>query len=100
MCNWLSVINCFKYDKAVMTYKILNNLCPGSLHGKFTMKPQISAYETRNCHGISIPKQNLEFSKRGFKYFAAKFWNEIPLQIRDSSTIFTYKRKLKKYLLH
>ena len=33
VCNWLSVLIMIKYDKAVMTYKILNNLCPGSLHG-------------------------------------------------------------------
>ena len=100
VCNWLSVINCIKYDKAVMIYKILNNLCPGSLHGKFTMRSQISAYETRNCHDISIPKRNLEFSKRIFQYSAAKLWNKIPLQIRNSSTIFVLKRKLKEYLLH
>ena len=31
--TWLSVLIMIKYDKAVMTYKILNNLCPGSLHG-------------------------------------------------------------------
>ena len=82
MFNWLSVINCIKYDKAVMAYKILNNLSPGSRHGKFTMRSQIiSAYETRNSHDISIPKQILKFSKRSFHYSAAKLWNEIPLQI-------------------
>ena len=79
MCNWLSVINCIKYDKAVVTYKILNSLCPGSRHGKFTMRSQISAYETRHCHDISIPKQNLEFFKGSFHYFAAKLWNKVPL---------------------
>ena len=73
--------------KAVMTYKILNNLCPGSLHGKFTTRSQISAYETRNFYDISIPKHNLEFSKRSFHYSAAKLWNEIPLQIRNGSKI-------------
>ena len=76
MCDWLSVIKCIKYDKAVMTYKILNNLCPGSLHRKFAMRSHISTYETRNCHDISIPKQNREFSKRSFDYSAAKLWNE------------------------
>ena len=64
------------------------------------MRSQISAYETRNCHDISIPKHNLEFSKRSFHYSAAKLLNEIPLQIRNNSTIFALKRKLKEYLLH
>ena len=48
-CNWLSVSNLIKYDKAVMAFKIMNNLCPNSLQGKFTMRSQISAYATRNC---------------------------------------------------
>ena len=72
VCNWLSVISCIKYDKAEMTYKILNNIFPGSLHGKLPMRSQISAYERRNCHDISILKQNLELSKRSFHYSAAK----------------------------
>ena len=71
VCDWLSATNFIKYDKGVMTYKILNDLFPGSLHGKFTMRSQISVYETRNCHDISIPKHILEFSKRNFHYSAA-----------------------------
>ena len=65
-------------SKAVLTYKILNNLRPGSLHGKFTIKFQISAYETGNCPYISIPKQSLEFFKSSFHYSAATLWNEVP----------------------
>ena len=55
-CNWPSVSNLIKYDKAVLAYKIMNNLCPNSLQGKFTMRSQISAYATRNCQDIDIPK--------------------------------------------
>ena len=100
VCNSLSVTNFAKYGKAVMTCKILNNFFHGSLRGKFTMRSQISVHKTRNCHDITIPKHNLEFSKRSFHYSAAKLWNEIPLQMRNSSTIFAFKRKLKEYLLH
>ena len=64
------------------------------------MRSQISAYEIRNCHDISIAKRNLEFSKRNFHYSAAKLWNEIPLEIRNSPTILAFKGKLKAYLLH
>ena len=53
-------------DKAVMTYKILHDLFPGSLHGKFTMRSQISVYETKNCPDDSISKHYLEFSKKFF----------------------------------
>ena len=85
-CNWLSVSNLIKYDKAVMAYKIMNNLCPNRLQGKFTTRSQISAYATRNCRDIDIPKGNLEFSKKSFLYSGAELWNDIPLDIRNSPT--------------
>ena len=54
----LSVSNLFKYDKALMAYKIMNNLCPNSLQGKFTTRSQISAYATRNCQSFFTPVLN------------------------------------------
>ena len=94
-CNWLSVSNLIKYDKAVMGYKIMNNLCPNSLQGKFTMRSQISAYATRNCQDIDIQKRNLEFSKKSFLYSGAKLWNGIPLDIRISPTVLTFKKETR-----
>ena len=69
VCNWLSVLYLIKYDKAVMTYKILKNLCPEIVQGKFTLRIQISACEIRNCHDISISEQHLEFSKKKLLLF-------------------------------
>ena len=82
-----------------MAYKIMNNLCPNSLLGKFTTRSQTSAYVTRKCQDIDILKRNLEFSKKGFLYPGAKVWNDVPLDVRNSPTILTFKKKLKDYLL-
>ena len=97
-CNWLSVSNLIKFDRAVMIYKIMNGLCPDNLRGRLITRSEISNYPTRNQFDLDIPRQNLEFSKRSFFYSGAKTWNEIPLQIRMSSTINTFKRKLKEFL--
>ena len=80
-CNWLSVSNLTKFDRAIMIYKILNGLCPESLNGKLITRSQISKYQTRNQQDLDIPRLNLEFSKPSFFYTSAKTWNEIPLQI-------------------
>ena len=77
-CNWLSVSNLMIFDRAV--------------------RSQISNYPTRNQLDLDIPRQSLEFSKNSFFYSGAKTWNEIPLEIRMSSTITIFKRKLKKFL--
>ena len=80
-----------------MAYKVMNNLCPSSLKGKFTMGSQISAYATRNCQDIDIPKRNLEVSKKSFPYSGAKLWNGIPLDMINSPTVLKFKKKLKDY---
>ena len=46
-CNWLSVANLIKFDRAIMICKILNGLCPESLIGKLITRSQISKYQTR-----------------------------------------------------
>ena len=94
-CIWLSVSNLIKFDRAVMIYKKVNGLCPDNLKGKLVTRSQISNYSTRNCLHLDIPRQNLDFSKRSFFYYGAQTWNEIPLQIRMSSTITTFKRNLR-----
>ena len=45
-----------------------------------------------------LKRQNLEFSKSSFFYSGVKTWNEISLEIRMSSTITIFKRKLKEFL--
>ena len=89
-CNWLSVSNLTKYDKAVMAYEIMNNLCPNSLQGKFTTRSQISAYATRNCQDIDIAKRSLGFSKKSFLYSGAKLRGMLHLS-SNSPTVLTFK---------
>ena len=59
-------------------------LSPGRLIGNLR-------YSLINFHGISIPKQNPELSKKKFHCSAAKWWYEILLQIRNSPKILRSK---------
>ena len=43
-CNWLSISNLIKFDRAVMIYKIINGLCSDSLKGKLVTRSQIANY--------------------------------------------------------
>ena len=97
-CNWLSVSNLIKLDRVVMIYKIINGLCPDNLKGGLVTRFQISDYSTRNCLHLDTSRQNLEFSKKSFFYCDAQTWNEIPLEIRMSSTITTPRKRLKEFL--
>ena len=41
----------------------------------------------RFYENLQIPKYNLEYSKKRFSYIALKAWNEIPMNIRELSTL-------------
>ena len=81
-----------------MMYKIMYGFCPDNLRGRLVTRSQISNYPARNQLDLDTPRQNLEFSKNSFFYSGAKTWNEIPLEIRMSSTITVFRRKLKEFL--
>ena len=78
VCEWLPVKKLIKYDRLVMTHKILNGKCPENFQDKFTKRSKVSSYSTRNSQDLHLPKPRLEFTKKSFQFTGAFTWNEIP----------------------
>ena len=95
--NWLTVEQLIKYDRSVMTYKIIKKHCPESLLDKYQHRSQQSNYKTRNCRDLQIPRNNLEYVKKGFHYSALRAWNDIPINIREVPTLQGFKKMLKEH---
>ena len=96
--SWLNVENLFRYDRNVMTYKIMNRLCPESLWDKFQPRSFHSTYNTRHCRDLQIPRYRTEFAKKGFHYAALTLWNDTPAEIRDLPSLDRFKKQLKAHL--
>ena len=60
--NWMSVENLFRFDRSVMTYKILNKISPESLWDKFDQRSSHSTYATRNCKDLKT--KNWAYEKK------------------------------------
>ena len=97
-CPGMGVENIICFDRNVMTYKIVQKLCPDSLFGKYKPRATISPYNTRNSQDLHIPKHRTEHYKKSFHYSALKDWNNTPFDIRELPTINTFKRQLKVYM--
>ena len=95
--NWLTVEQLTKFDRSVMTYKIISRQCPESLWDKYHHRTQHSNYRIRNCRDLQIPRNNLEYVKKGFQYSALKAWNDIPINVRELPTLGKFKKQLKSY---
>ena len=76
--NILNVNQLMTFDRAVMTFKIVNQLCPESLQNKFIERSALSKYNTRNMKDLHVQKLKLEHTKKSFLYTCPKAWNSIP----------------------
>ena len=80
-------------------FKIINKICPESLHDKFAERSTISKYGTRNKTDLQILRLNLDFSRKGFNYTGLKTWNSIPTHIRESNALTRFMSGLKSHFL-
>ena len=60
--------------------------------------------EPYNLRGLStrldLPPFNLEFMHRSFTFLASKQWNALPLKVRESQDIASFKRPLKVHMAY
>ena len=95
----LNVNQLLTFDRAVMTFKIVNQLCPEGLQNKFIERSALSKYNTRNMKDLHVQKLKLEHMKKSFLYTGPKAWNSIPQLIRDTESVVRFKKDLKSQLL-
>lgn len=80
-------------QKAIMMYKIINNLAPEYLQSLFSQHH--SVYDTRNSEGrLALSKPNTNYLKRSFSYSGAMLWNKLPKNLKNASSINHFRRNL------
>ena len=90
--NW-QLLDRRRHDHSlVFMYKIMNNLTPAYLRSEF--RTVTSFYSSRLGERLFLPKPRTEYLKKSFKYRCAKAYNELPSDIKSSSTISAFKSKL------
>jgi len=61
----------------------------------------IHSYNTRATanKNLFLPRKNLNYGKFGVKVAAVSNWNEIPIGIKNCTSITVFKKDLKTFLL-
>ena len=97
----LELPDIFKLRLLTFVFESLNTLAPHYFHNYFSLNSSIHSYETRHSTrgDIYVEKKNtLQFGLRSIRYMGEKLWNDLPLEVRNSTSKFLFKRKLKLYL--
>ena len=101
--HWLRIEYRIKYKICLLTYKIIQGKCPEYL------KSFVTLYEPPRSLRSSLSSQlqrrdnittTKTYGRRAFSIVAPILWNDLPLSLRSSSSISTFKGLLKTFFFN
>ena len=98
--HWLPIKQWIKFKICMLTYKLLHNQGPKYLKDLLQYKTMNRRLRSSNDpHLLLIPRTKLKtYVDRSFKVAAPTTWNELPHEIRSSTSLLTFKNMLKTHL--
>ena len=76
-------------------FKYSQGLLPGVMDNLYIQNNEVHSHNTRSSDLLRIPKGTLNFTN-----ISARLWNTLVLNIDVNVSIYTFKYKLKIFLLH
>ena len=87
-------------QKSILMYKTLHGMTPDYLRSRFVYRDNARAYRLRNTENkLVLPQPRTDYLKRSFLYSGAQLWNNLPLDLRQASSLTDFKSKLSRHSL-
>jgi hypothetical protein len=98
--NWMSIKTRFIYFLGILVFKSLNNMAPPFLSNSFDFYDQDRHYHTRAVtnHNMIVPRVFLANYKSSIAFLGPTLWNQLPIEIKGSTTLYSFKSKFKTFL--
>ena len=93
-CGWLSVRQLIAYHSILQIWKILYLRRPSTL----TSRLQLTNNRSRANSILALPPNTTHIGKNSFIVRAAHHWNSLPTELRTTSRMETFKKKLKHWI--
>ena len=77
-------------------YKIVNGLAPLYLSSKLSKRSDTHHYNTRKRDNLNLPLCRTVTAQRSFYYRAVSAWNSLTADTRNSPSLCTFKRSIKR----
>ena len=81
-----------------MVFKALNGQAPEYLSDLLIKSEQIKNLRSNDKEILKVPFSKIAYYDRSFSVNDAKLWKSLPLYLRQSTNINTFKKSLKLYL--
>ena len=97
--EWLPLKQRRIEQKAIMMYKIANNLAPKYMVQMFESNYGSNYHNLRNSkNDFQLPKCKTEYYGKTFAISGAKVWNSLPESLKDPQSLKSFKKQLRKHL--
>ena len=98
--GWFSVPKRIKYNKAVFTYRALNNFTPEYISNLLKPVSTVHSLNLRSANdgSLYVPRSHTSIFEGSFSCSAPRLWNALPQNIRNAGSLNVFKKNLKTYL--
>ena len=97
--HWLPVQERIIFKLLLNTYKALHGLAPDYLSNLLSVYKPARSLRSSSSYNLSVPRsRTVTYGDRTFACACPKLWNQLPLSIRLSENIDSFKMKLKTFL--
>ena len=96
--KWQTLEERRKFHRAKLTYRILKELAPTYLHGKFHKNSEIGRAGGRNADNIYVIRPNTNWVKNSFHYRATLTWNSLDPSIKRATSLSLFSRLYKRLM--
>ena len=97
--HWLPVSYRFVFKILLLVFTSLNNLSPSYLADRLSYQSYTRNWRSSSRQRLEQPRTFTKtYGDRAFSVCAPKLWNSLPLDLRKSSSLTSFKKGLKTYL--
>ena len=99
-CGWMNVNQLIFYHSVLLVYKVKQSQGPRylyNMHNSWSYPYSTRQAETGLIRVLNKPK--LELAKESFRWRAANSYNQLPTDIRTSSKVEIFKKKVKPWIM-
>ena len=87
------------YMIGIFMFNVMNSGEDSIFSSYFILNSSIHSHHTRTANALHVPRAKNCVRISSIKILGAQIWNDIPNSIRNSTTVATFKRNLKKHLI-
>lgn len=96
--HWLPINQRIHYKICSLTYKTLQDRSPSYLFELLTPHVPSRSLRSSNQHLLSTPLLRSSAGRRSFSFAAPTLWNSLPLDVRLSTSLSSFRSRLKTFL--